>query len=336
MSRALPTGPAPRPWSVAGFALLLPLVALASLALGAHVLSPAELVHAVLHPDGAEGDVIVRTLRFPRTVLGLLVGAALGAAGVLMQGHTRNALAEPGLLGVSAGAAFAVALGLRLGITEGLPGMVGTAAVGASLAALAVYGLARRSVRDGGASLVVAGAALTAFLGALTSAVVLLDATTLDSYRFWAVGSLAERGQGTPLAILPFVAVGLALAVVNSRSLDLLALGDDVAAAMGLRIGRARLVGLAAVTFLTAAAVAACGPIAFIGLLAGTLARAFVGASWTRGILAGALVGAVLTVGSDVIGRLVAGPGELQVGVVSGIIGAPLLIAVIRRRELIL
>lgn len=336
MSRAQLNGRAPRRWPIPSLVLLLPLVGLASLALGANALSLDELVHAALNPSGAEGDVIVRTLRLSRTVLGLLVGAALGAAGVLMQGHTRNALAEPGLLGVSAGAAFAVVLGLRLGITESLLGMVAAAAAGAALAALSVYVLARRSIRQGGASLVVAGAALTAFLGALTSSLVLLDAKTLDSYRFWAVGSLAERGQETPLVIFPVVVAGLVLAAVNARSLDLLALGDEVAAAMGLRIGRARLVGLAAVTCLTAAAVAACGPIAFIGLLAGTIARALVGASWIRGVLAGALAGAVLTVAADVIGRLVAGPGELQVGVVSGILGAPLLIAVIRRRELIL
>lgn len=323
-------------WSLTGLALLVPLVAVASLAFGANALTPVELMHAMLHPDGAEGDVIVRTLRFPRTVLGLLVGASLGVAGVLMQGHTRNALAEPGLLGVSAGAAFAVVVSLRLGAAEGLLGMVCAAAVGSALAAVAVYGLARRSVREGGPALVVAGAALTAFLGALTSAVVLLDAKTLDTYRFWAVGSLSGRGQDTPLVILPIVLLGLLVAAMNARSLDLLALGDDMASAMGLRIGRARLVGLTAVTLLTAASVAACGPIAFIGLLAGTLARALVGANWSRGIVAGALAGAVLTVGSDVIGRLVAGPGELQVGVVSGVLGAPLLIWVIRRRELIL
>lgn len=336
MPSTAPSGVARSLRGVSLLTALVPVVALASLALGAQALSPGELAHALLHPDGAEGDVIVRSLRFPRTVLGLLVGAALGAAGVLMQGHTRNALAEPGLLGVSAGAAFSVVLSLRLGLAEGLPGMVAAAAVGSALAALAVYGLARNSIRSGGPALVVAGAALTAFLGALTSAVVLLDAKTLDSYRFWAVGSLAERGADTPLVIAPFVALGLLLAALNARSLDLLALGDEVAASMGLRIHRARLVGLAAVTLLTAAAVAACGPIAFIGLLAGTLARAVVGAGWARGILAGALAGALLTVGSDVVGRLVAGPGELQVGVVSGVIGAPLLVWVIRRRELIL
>lgn len=324
------------PRGVTLLALLVPVATIASLALGANALSPGELTHAVLRPDGQEGDVIVWSLRFPRTMLGLLVGAALGAAGVLMQGHTRNALAEPGLLGVSAGAAFAVVLSLRFAAVDTMLGMVAAAGIGAALAATAVYALARHSVHEGGPALVVAGAALTAFLGALTSAVVLLDAKTLDSYRFWAVGSLAERGQDTPAVIAPFVIVGLLLAAMNARSLDLLALGNDVAASMGLKVTRARLVGLAAVTLLTAASVAACGPIAFIGLLAGTLARALVGASWIRGVLVGVLAGAVLLVGSDVIGRLVAGPGELQVGVVSGVLGAPLLIWVIRRRELIL
>lgn len=317
-------------------ASLLPVVAVASLAIGANALSPAELAHAAFRADGQEGDVIVRTLRFPRTVLGLLVGAALGAAGVLMQGHTRNALAEPGLLGVSAGAAFSVVVGLRLGLVESLQGTVYAAALGAALASLGVYTLARRSVRDGGPGLVVAGAAVTAFLAALTSAIVLLDAKTLDSYRFWAVGSLAERGTETPLTIAPFAALGLLLAVLNARSLDVLALGDDVATSMGLRVTRARLVGLSAVTLLTAAGVAACGPIAFIGLLAGHLARVLVGTSWTSSVIAGALAGSVLLVSTDVLGRLVGGPGELQVGVVAGLVGAPLLVWVVRRREILL
>jgi len=315
---------------------LVPLTAVASLAIGANALSPAELAHAVLTPNGQEGDVIVRSLRFPRTMLGLLVGAALGASGVLMQGHTRNALAEPGLLGVSAGAAFSVVLGLRLGLVESVQGTVYAAALGAALASLGVYTLARRSVREGGPGLVVAGAAVTAFLAALTSAIVLMDAKTLDSYRFWAVGSLAERGSETPVIVAPFAALGLVLAVVNARSLDVLALGDDVATSMGLQVTRARLIGLAAVTLLTAAGVAACGPIAFIGLLAGHLARAMVGTSWTRSLLAGTLAGSVLLVSTDVLGRLVGGPGELQVGVVAGLVGAPLLIWIVRRREVVL
>jgi iron complex transport system permease protein len=321
---------------LAPLAALIPVVALASLAVGANPSSPAELWHALASPSGEEADVIVRTLRFPRTLLGLLVGASLGCAGILMQGHTRNPLAEPGLLGVSAGAAFSVVVGLRAGIVESLVETVYAAALGAFLASLAVHALARRSVSDGGPSLVVAGAAMTAFLTALTSAVVLLDAQTLDSYRFWAVGSLAGRGQDTALVIAPFACCGLLLAVVNARSLDVLALGDDVARSMGLSVTRARVTGLAAVTLLTAAGVAACGPVAFIGLLAGHLARALVGPSWVLALVAGALTGAVLLVATDIMGRLVGGPGELQVGVVAGLVGAPLLVWVVRRRGLVL
>lgn len=316
--------------------LLVPLAVAASLALGANASSPAELWHALVSPSGTEGDVVVRDLRLPRTLLGLLVGASLGAAGVLMQGHTRNPLAEPGLLGVSAGAAVAVVLGLRLGLVESLRGTVYAAALGAALASLVVHALARRSLGSGGPTLVVAGAALSAFLAAITSAVVLLDAETLDAYRFWAVGSLAGRGSGTWLVIGPFVAAGLLLAALNAGSLDVLALGTDVARSMGLSVTRARLTGLAAVTVLTAAAVAACGPIAFVGLLAGHLARALAGPSWSRGVAAGALAGAVVLVGTDTLGRLVGGPGELPVGVVAGLVGSPLLIAVVRRRGLVL
>lgn len=317
-------------------ALAVPVVSLLSLAVGANTTTPAELWHAVLDPSGREADVIVWELRFPRTVLGLVVGAALGAAGVLMQGHTRNPLADPGLLGVSAGAAFAVVVGLRTGVVSTVEGTVFAAGAGALLASLVVYGLAGASLAEGGPRLVVAGAALTAFLAAMTSAVVLLDAETLDAYRFWAVGSLAGRGPDTAAVVAPFVAVGLMLALYNARSLDLLSLGDDVAASLGLSVTRARVVGLLAVTLLTAGGVAACGPIAFVGLLAGHLARATVGAQWLPALVTGALMGAVVLVTADVAGRVVGGPGELQVGVVAGLLGAPLLIWVVRRRGLVL
>ena len=265
-----------------------------------------------------------------------MVGACLGAAGVLMQGHTRNPLAEPGLLGVSAGAAFFVVLALRLRLVETLSQSVYAAIVGAVLASIAVYAMAGKSLHQGGARLVVAGAAITAFLAALTSGIVLLDAQSLDAYRFWAVGSLAGRGSDTAIVIAPFAAVGLVLALVNARSLDLLSLGDDVASSMGLSVTRSRLVGLCSVALLTAAGVAACGPIAFVGLLAGHLARAVTGARWTFALLAGTLLGAVVLLSADVAGRLIGGPGELQVGVVVGLVGAPLLVWVVRRAGLVL
>ena len=164
----------------------------------------------------------------------------------------------------------------------------------------------------------------------------LLDAKTLDSYRYWAVGSLAGRGEVTATAVVPVVAVGLALAVANARNLDVLALGDDVAESLGLPVGLARATGLLAVTLLTAAAVAACGPIAFIGLLAGHLARTVVGPRWMPAVVTGAVTGAGLLLTADVLGRLVPGPGELAVGVVSGILGAPVLLWLVRRRAVAL
>jgi iron complex transport system permease protein len=321
---------------IALLAILVPAAALLSLAIGSNASSPAEVWHALSSPSGEEADTIVRTLRVPRTVLGLVVGACLGAAGVLMQGHTRNPLAEPGLLGVSAGAAFCVVLGLRLRLVETLQQSVYAAIIGAVVVSIAVYAMARSSLHEGGARIVVAGAAMTAFLAALTAGIVLLDAQSLDAYRFWAVGSLAGRGSDTTMVIGPFAAVGLLLALVNARSLDLLSLGDDVAASMGLSITRSRLVGLTSTALLTAAGVAACGPIAFVGLLAGHLARAVTGPRWTFALVAGSAIGALVLVTADVAGRLVGGQGELQVGVVAGLLGAPLLIWVVRRRGLML
>jgi iron complex transport system permease protein len=324
------------PRHVVALALLVPVAVFASLAIGSNSSSIGDVWQAITNPNGADTDVIVRTLRLPRTALGLIVGVSLGAAGVLMQGHTRNPLAEPGLLGVSAGAAFAVVLGLRLGLVEGLQGSVVAAMVGAAVVSFAVFTLSRSSLQDGGARLVVAGAAMTALLTAVTSGIVLLDAQTLDAYRFWAVGSLAGRGADVATAVLPFAVAGLALALVNARSLDVLSLGDDVAAAMGISVTRSRVVGLSAIALLTGAGVAACGPVAFIGLLAGHLARAVTGPRWTRSVLVGGLIGALVLLTADILGRIVAGPGELQVGVVAGVLGAPLLIWVVRRRGLVL
>lgn len=323
-------------WPVVTLVLLLPVTVVASLAIGSNPSAPSEVWTALTGPTGTEADIIVRTLRLPRTLLGLIVGASLGVAGVLMQGHTRNPLAEPGLLGVSAGAAFAVVLGLRLGLVDGLRGSVVAALVGAVVISLAVFAMSRASLHDGGARLVVAGAAVTAFLSAVTSGIVLLDAETLDSYRFWAVGSLAGRGAEVAPSVLPFAVVGLVAALFNARSLDVLSLGDDVAAGMGVSVTRSRVVGLGAVALLTAAGVAACGPIAFIGLLAGHLARAIAGPRWMRAVLAGGLTGALVLLVADILGRVVARPGELQVGVVAGVLGAPLLIWVVRRRGLVL
>ncbi|WP_460655831.1 FecCD family ABC transporter permease [Kribbella endophytica] len=319
--------------------LLLLLVVLAfgaSLALGSRWLGADAVVKALFEPSGSDADVIVRDLRFPRTVVAVLIGSCLGIAGALMQGHTRNALAEPGIFGVSSGAALAVVLGLQLGVADSIRTTVWFALVGALAATFGVQRLATRGSGATPVGLALTGAAVAALLGAFTSAIVLLDADTLDSYRFWAVGSVAGRGLDVAVQVLPFAVVGLLLAVVNARDLDLLALGDDVAAGLGLSIRRARFVGLLAIGLLTAAGVAACGPIAFLGLLAGHVARRLFGARNIWLIPAAGLTGAAALILADLVGRLVGGAGEVQAGVVLGLVGAPLFVLVVRRRAVAL
>ncbi|TCO45713.1 iron complex transport system permease protein [Kribbella antiqua] len=347
MSSAVPTRPALPPVraarpAVRRTAALLALVAVlvlafaASLALGSRWLGPGAVWHALVSSDGSDADVIVRDLRLPRTVVAVLIGLCLGIAGALMQGHTRNALAEPGIFGVSSGAAFAVVLGLQLGVADSVSSTVWFALAGALVATFGVQRLASRGSGATPVGLALTGAAVAALLGALTSSIVLLDADTLDAYRFWAVGSVAGRGLDVAGQVLPFALVGLALAAINARDLDLLTLGDDVAAGLGLSIRRARLVGLGAIGLLTAAGVAACGPIGFLGLLAGHVARRMFGARNVWLIPAAGLIGATALILADLVGRLVGGAGEVQAGVVLGIVGAPLFVIVVRRRAVAL
>ena len=319
-----------------GLVVLLVLVFAAGLALGSRWLGPGAVWHALTANAGSDADVIVRSLRFPRTVVAALIGLCLGIAGTLMQGHTRNALAEPGIFGVSSGAAFAVVLGLQFGVADSVGSTVWFALVGALVATFGVQQLASRGSGATPVGLALTGAAVAAMLGALTSAIVLLDADTLDSYRFWAVGSVAGRGLDVAGKVLPFAVAGLLLAAVNARDLDLLALGDDVAAGLGLSVRRARLVGLGAIGLLTAAGVAACGPIGFLGLLSGHVARRIFGARNTWLIPAAGLIGATTLILADLVGRLVGGAGEVQAGVVLGIVGAPLFVIVVRRRAVVL
>lgn len=325
-----------RPLALLILFLVLLLACAASLALGSRWLGLDAVVRALTAPSGSDADVIVRSLRLPRTVVAVLVGLCLGMAGALMQGHTRNALAEPGIFGVSSGAALAVVLGLQIGLVESVGSSVWCALVGALVATFGVQRLASRGTGATPVGLALTGAAVAAMLSALTSAIVLLDADTLDAYRFWAVGSVSGRGFDVTGQILPFAVIGLILALANARSLDLLALGDDVAAGLGVSVRRARLVGLVAIGLLTAAGVAACGPIGFLGLLSGHVARRLFGARNSWLIPAAGLTGAGALVLADLVGRLLVGAGEVQAGVVLGLVGAPLFVIVVRRRAVAL
>lgn len=317
-------------------AVTLGLVSLGSLAVGAKAIPTSTVLDAVFANDQTVTDhLIVRELRLPRTIVGVAVGAALGVAGALMQGLTRNPLADPGLLGVTAGASFAVVLAIWIFAFGSLMNLVWFAFVGAAIASVLVYALG--SVGRGGATpvrLALAGAAMNALLFALTRAVTLLDQATLDQFRFWAVGSLAGRDQQVAADMTPFIVVGLVLAVAVSRRLNALALGEDMARALGTGIASTRAMTGLAVTLLTGAAVAAAGPVAFIGLVVPHAVRAWFGPDQRWLIPASALAGPTMLLFCDIIGRVIARPGEVQVGIMTAAIGGPAFVVLVRRSRM--
>ena len=319
--------------------LVLALVAVAvvvvlSVAVGSRTIGTGEVLRVLFHDDGSTDATIVHTLRLPRTAMGLLVGAALGVAGAVMQALTRNPLADPGLLGVNAGAAAAVVVGIgAFGIGSAL-GYLPFAFVGAALASVVVYVLG--SAGRSGATpvrLALAGTAVTAALGAVVDALTVLDPTTFDRYRFWAVGSLNGRGTDVLWAVLPTTVLGLVLALSLGRSLNALALGEDVGRSLGAGVTRTRVLSGLAVTLLAGSATAAAGPMLFVGLAVPHIARAVTGPD-NRWVLAySAVLAPLLLLLADVIGRVVVRPGELAVGIVVAIAGAPVFIALVRRRR---
>ncbi len=319
-----------------GLLVLVVVAATLSIAVGSRGIGPGAVWQALIDPGvPTEETVIVRELRVPRTALGLMVGLSLGIAGALAQGHTRNPLGDPGLLGVTAGASLGVVLAIHL-LGVGTPaGYVWFAFVGALLGTVLVFSLG--SAGRGGATpvtLALAGAALSALFYALVRAVLVSDTESLDAFRFWVVGALAGRGADVAWQVGPFIVAGLLLALLNAPAVDLLGLGEDVARGLGQRVWLARTVGLAAVTLLCGAATAACGPIAFVGLVVPHVVRAFTGPAHRWLVPCSGLLGAALLLVADVIGRVVVRPGELQVGIVLALVGAPFFIALIRRRRL--
>lgn len=316
--------------------VLLVAVCALSVAVGTKQIPLHTVWDALWHYDQADTDqVIVRTLRVPRTLLGLLVGAALGLAGAVMQGVTRNPLADPGLLGVEGGAALFVVAGIYWFGLTGLTSYVWLAFLGAAVAAVAVY-LVGALGREGATpvKLALSGAAMTALFGSLTTALLLDDVQTYEQYRFWAVGALAGRGTDIVEQVAPFIAVGIVMALLSGRALNALSLGDDVATSLGQRVGMIRAFAAASVVVLCGAATAAAGPIGFVGLTVPHVARAFTGPDYRWILRYSLLLAPILLLGSDVIGRVVARPGELQVGIVTAIVGAPFFIALVRRRKL--
>jgi iron complex transport system permease protein len=310
------------------------LTCLASLAVGARPVDFGTLVDAFTAFDPAIGDHAVVHARIPRTVTGLLAGAALGLAGAAMQGVARNPLADPGILGVNAGASLAVVAGIyAFGITQ-LSGYIWLAFLGAAAAAAVVYGIASLG-REGATpvKLALAGAALAAGLSSVMNAVLVGSRDTLESFRFWQVGSISGRGWEAVGQVLPFLLAGVLATACTGRILNNLSLGDDTARGLGQQVALTRAVSALGIVILCGAATALAGPIAFVGLVIPHVVRAFTGPDYCRILPLSALLAPVLLLGADIIGRVVALPGEVPAGIMTAAVGAPVFIWLVRSRK---
>lgn len=311
--------------------VILVFVALASIAIGAKELSMGQVWHGLFENSGTYGDVVVSE-RVWRTLLGLLAGAALGLAGAVLQALTRNPLADPGLLGINAGASAAVVTAMTyFGVTS-LTGYVWFAFFGAAAVGALVWFLGGSR----GATpvrLALAGTAISAALYGYLQAVMITDEAALGKMRFWTVGSLSSASESVILQVLPFLAVGTLLALALARPLNAMEMGDDTAKALGANLNRTRALSMLAATVLCGAATAACGPIVFVGLMVPHVVRSFTGPDLRWIMPYATILSPVLLLGADVIGRIVARPSELQVGIVTAIIGGPVFIFLVRRRR---
>ncbi|MEU1369956.1 iron ABC transporter permease [Streptomyces sp. NPDC005803] len=319
--------------------LLLPALVLLSLLIGTGSSSAGGAWDYLVGDPAARADAQLRLavvdVRLPRTLAAVLVGACLGTAGCLLQAATRNPLAETGLLGVNAGAAFAVVLGLTFFGADSPASLLVWALAGGMLASAAVL-LFAASGRGGGSPLrlVLAGSALGATFHGLTSYVLLGTQSTFDTYRYWTIGSLAGIETSDLLPLLPLIAVGLLTALGCARPLAALGLGDDGARSLGHHPGRIRLVVAGAVSLLAGCAVAVAGPIAFLGLFAPYAARALAGARMTAGIVLSALIAADIMIVADILARVVIRPWETPVSVLLAFVGGPLLVWIARSSRL--
>jgi iron complex transport system permease protein len=314
---------------------LLTALSILSLMTGARPIAVSSIVSALLGYDGSSTEhIIVIDYRLPRTLLGLLCGTAFGVSGALIQAATRNPLADPGILGVNAGAAFFVTLAAGLLGFHSIDAYLWFAFLGAVLVTLAVYVLGAAG-RDGATPvrLVLAGVALSAVLGGIGSAITLLDPRAFDSLRFWSIGSIAGRNMEIVVAVAPFIGLGLLVALITARSLNAVALGDDQARSLGANILRTRILALISVTLLAGSGTAAAGPIGFVGLMVPHVVRWFTGPDQRWIIPITMIYAPVLLLSADIAGRLILFPGELEAGIVTAFIGAPVLILLARRKK---
>ncbi|MEK3735013.1 iron ABC transporter permease [Paenibacillus sp. FSL M8-0334] len=312
--------------------LLLAAACAASIALGTTSIRLTTTVEALVAYNPANTEhVIIVTTRVPRAVFALTVGASLAMAGAMMQALTRNPLASPGLFGINSGAVLAVVLALLLLPLTSLSQLVWAAFVGAAGAALLVYGLA--SLGGGNLTpirLVLAGSALSALFSALTQGVLVLDESGLQNVLFWLAGSVAGKELGTLYQVLPYMVMGGGAALLLGYPLTILSSGEEMAKGLGQRIGLVKAIAAAAVVMLAGSAVAAAGAIGFVGLVMPHFARYLAGTDYRWVIPYSAVLGAILLLGADIVARFPVQPGELPLGVVTGLIGVPFFIYIAR------
>ncbi|AXK46066.1 FecCD family ABC transporter permease [Brachybacterium saurashtrense] len=322
------------PLVIAGAVLALAVACTLSLMVGARTVPPGMVWEALRAPDASLADHVVVRSRLLRTLAGIAVGAALAVAGAAMQGMTRNPLADPGILGINAGATTAVVIGVYVADVSEVAWFMVLALAGAALGTIAVYAVASLG-REGATpvKLALAGAALTAGLGSVVHALVMVDDASLDRLRFWQVGTLGARGLAEIAQVGVLMAVGALVIVLSAGMLNALALGDDAAVGLGVHVGRARMLLGVAIILLCGAAVALAGPIGFLGLVVPHAARLLVGGDYRRIVPLCLLGGPVLILLADTVGRVIAPPAEVQVGVMTALIGVPVFIVLIRTRR---
>ncbi|PZU40024.1 MAG: iron ABC transporter permease [Microbacterium sp.] len=319
-------------WLATGIGVLAVLFA-ASIAFGVRDVSIAEILAALAGDADGIGQAAV-TLRMPRTVLAMLVGAALALSGAAMQAVTRNPLADPGILGVSSGAALAVVIGIAFFGLSSPYAYIGVATLGAAGAAAFVYAVG--SMGRGGATplkLALAGAASSAAFTSLVSAILLPRVDILETFRFWQIGGVGGASWDRILIVAPFLALGALICVASARGMNSLALGDDMAAGLGVRVGTTRLIAAVGAVILAGAATAIAGPIGFVGLVVPHLCRMLVGSDHRWLLPFSAVTGAALLTLADIVGRIITRPEEIDVGIVTAFIGAPVFIWIVRRQR---
>lgn len=322
------------PLILAGLVVVLVVAVGLSLFLGSHRLPADEVWRVLLHPDDSTASGVVHDQRLPRTVLAGVVGAALGVAGAVMQALTRNPLADPGILGINAGASLAVIAAVAVAGVAGIGFYLWFAFAGAAFASVSVYllaGTGRASATP--ARLALAGVATSAALTAIGQTIILLDQVAFNEFRFWVVGTTEGRGWPVLSVVAPFLAAGILLALGLGPALNALALGEETAQGLGVRLARTRTLAMLAVTLLCGAATAAVGPIGFVGLAVPLVARFLVGHDQRWMLLVCALLGPAWLLAADVLARVVIAPEEVQTGVVAALLGAPVFVALVSRRK---